>query len=195
MAAAFRPVNLHSPLASESNSSPVQNNLTDASPSPSPGPGASGVSVNLSINPGASRNIMTPSPPTPRPSTAPQPPPAKHLDDAVTPTRANFPQNVAGQQPLPSSPFPQSALNASASAARTHGESRMQSRDSMEMDMDDSDGETNPADDGAVSDDESVNADGTRSNKKKKSQRFYCTDYPPCNLSFTRSEHLARHIR
>ena len=32
-------------------------------------------------------------------------------------------------------------------------------------------------------------------NKKKKGQRFYCKDYPPCNLSFTRSEHLARHIR
>jgi len=45
------------------------------------------------------------------------------------------------------------------------------------------------------SDEDSVNADGSRSNKKKKSQRFYCTDYPPCNLSFTRSEHLARHIR
>ncbi|KAK6834581.1 hypothetical protein PG987_009275 [Apiospora arundinis] len=59
--------------------------------------------------------------------------------------------------------------------------------------MDDSDGEGH--DDGAGSDDESVNADGTKSNKKKKSQRFYCTDYPPCNLSFTRSEHLARHIR
>lgn len=59
------------------------------------------------------------------------------------------------------------------------------------MDMDDSDGE-GIADDG--SDEESVNADGTKS-KKKKSQRFYCTDYPPCNLSFTRSEHLARHIR
>jgi hypothetical protein len=44
------------------------------------------------------------------------------------------------------------------------------------------------------SDEESVNADGTRS-KKKKSQRFYCVDYPPCTLSFTRSEHLARHIR
>ena len=56
--------------------------------------------------------------------------------------------------------------------------------------MDESDG-----DDGVGSDDDSVNADGSRSNKKKKSQRFYCTDYPPCNLSFTRSEHLARHIR
>ncbi|PGH21578.1 hypothetical protein AJ80_03138 [Polytolypa hystricis UAMH7299] len=31
--------------------------------------------------------------------------------------------------------------------------------------------------------------------KKKKGQRFFCTDYPPCTLSFTRSEHLARHIR
>ncbi|CEL07901.1 Putative C2H2 transcription factor [Aspergillus calidoustus] len=31
--------------------------------------------------------------------------------------------------------------------------------------------------------------------KKKKGQRFYCTEFPPCNLSFTRSEHLARHIR
>ncbi|KAL2826973.1 hypothetical protein BDW59DRAFT_59063 [Aspergillus cavernicola] len=31
--------------------------------------------------------------------------------------------------------------------------------------------------------------------KKKKGQRFYCTDFPPCSLSFTRSEHLARHIR
>jgi uncharacterized Zn-finger protein len=61
------------------------------------------------------------------------------------------------------------------------------------MDMDDSDGEGVAGDD-AGSDDESVDADGTKS-KKKKSQRFYCTDYPPCNLSFTRSEHLARHIR
>ncbi|KAJ5141474.1 transcriptional regulator family: C2H2 zinc finger [Penicillium atrosanguineum] len=31
--------------------------------------------------------------------------------------------------------------------------------------------------------------------KKKKGQRFFCTDFPPCSLSFTRSEHLARHIR
>lgn len=31
--------------------------------------------------------------------------------------------------------------------------------------------------------------------KKKKGQRFFCTDFPPCTLSFTRSEHLARHIR
>lgn len=58
--------------------------------------------------------------------------------------------------------------------------------------MDDSDDGAEGNEDG--SDEESVNADGTRS-KKKKSQRFYCTEYPPCTLSFTRSEHLARHIR
>jgi hypothetical protein len=59
------------------------------------------------------------------------------------------------------------------------------------MDMDESEGEEGEE----GSDDDSVNADGTRSGKKKKSQRFFCTEYPPCALSFTRSEHLARHIR
>lgn len=63
----------------------------------------------------------------------------------------------------------------------------------MDVDMDDSDNDGGHDENGG-SDGESVNADGTKS-KKKKSQRFYCTDYPPCNLSFTRSEHLARHIR
>ncbi|KAL8663137.1 MAG: hypothetical protein Q9168_008148 [Polycauliona sp. 1 TL-2023] len=47
----------------------------------------------------------------------------------------------------------------------------------------------------AASDDESVDAETGRPSKKKKGQKFYCTDFPPCNLSFTRSEHLARHIR
>ncbi|KAH0257177.1 hypothetical protein KCU91_g16509, partial [Aureobasidium melanogenum] len=66
-----------------------------------------------------------------------------------------------------------------------------QSSDSQDIDMDDGD------DDGheqAGSDNESDD-DGKPSRKKKKGQRFYCTDFPPCNLSFTRSEHLARHIR
>ncbi|KAJ4170974.1 Up in starvation [Fusarium falciforme] len=69
------------------------------------------------------------------------------------------------------------------------------SADSGDVEMDDSDGETGTIEEGQASDEESVGAEGTRSSKKKKSQRFYCTDYPPCNLSFTRSEHLARHIR
>lgn len=71
------------------------------------------------------------------------------------------------------------------------------SRDPAEMDVDDSDNDTAGEEDDGGSDAEgSVNADGTSSNKKKKgNQRFWCKEYPPCKLSFTRSEHLARHIR
>jgi C2H2 transcription facotor len=45
------------------------------------------------------------------------------------------------------------------------------------------------------SDNESVTSDSRPSKKNKRGQRFFCTDFPPCQLSFTRSEHLARHIR
>ncbi|KAH9904324.1 hypothetical protein F4778DRAFT_59276 [Xylariomycetidae sp. FL2044] len=112
-----------------------------------------------------------------------------------TPTKATF-----GQRPLPTSPFPQAVqIPESIEERRTpHRENSQQSRKSRggseDVDMDDSDGEGH-GDDVGGSDDESVNGDGSKSSKKKKSQRFYCTDYPPCNLSFTRSEHLARHIR
>jgi hypothetical protein len=122
------------------------------------------------------------------------------MDDATTPTRASFGNSaLASQKPLPTSPFPESVqmpevVDQSNIPKRENSQHSRKSKDSDEMDMDDSDGEGVAGDDGAGSDDESVNADGTKS-KKKKSQRFYCTDYPPCNLSFTRSEHLARHIR
>ena len=38
---------------------------------------------------------------------------------------------------------------------------------------------------------------GSRSGKvkKKKGTKFHCTGFGDCHLSFTRSEHLARHIR
>ena len=162
MAAAFRPVN--SPLASEAATT-------------------------------VGGDVMTPSPVTPRPSTAPHPGISKtadDADDATTPTRNTFSPSIAGQQPLPSSPFAKAAHQDDTSSQTS---SKLRRRDSMDVDMDESDGEPAGADDGAASDDESVGGDGSRSNKKKKSQRFYCTDYPPCNLSFTRSEHLARHIR
>ncbi|KAI0129010.1 hypothetical protein BJ170DRAFT_594828 [Xylariales sp. AK1849] len=106
-----------------------------------------------------------------------------------TPTKATF-----SQRPLPTSPFPQAVqipeiIDEDKVPQRENSQHSKRSRgDSEDVDMDESDGE-----DG--SDDESVNADGSKSTKKKKSQRFYCTDFPPCNLSFTRSEHLARHIR
>lgn len=141
------------------------------------------------------RNGEETTPTTPRPQTAPSlPPPPARIDDATTPTRATF-GALASQRPLPAEPFPAAiAVPESTEAEKkplTRGDSQYsnKSRDSEDVDMDESDGE----DDG--SDEESVNADGTRSGKKKKSQRFFCVDYPPCNLSFTRSEHLARHIR
>lgn len=47
-----------------------------------------------------------------------------------------------------------------------------------------------------VSDAESIGDPQTdRPKKKTKGQRFYCIGYPPCSLTFTRSEHLARHVR
>ncbi|KAI8959164.1 hypothetical protein F5Y11DRAFT_13915 [Daldinia sp. FL1419] len=116
-----------------------------------------------------------------------------------TPTKATF-----NQRPLPTSPFPQAVQipesidekqTPKQAPKRENSQLARKSRGvSEDVDMDELEGE-NHGEDGAASDDESVNADGTKSNKKKKSQRFYCTEYPPCNLSFTRSEHLARHIR
>lgn len=60
-----------------------------------------------------------------------------------------------------------------------------------DVDMEEVDAETIGDDD--FSDNDSTT--GEKSSKKKKGQRFFCTDFPPCQLSFTRSEHLARHIR
>lgn len=64
--------------------------------------------------------------------------------------------------------------------------------DSEDVEMGDAD-DDHGEDDG--SDNDSVTSDSQRPSKKKKGQRFFCTDFPPCQLSFTRSEHLARHIR
>lgn len=140
------------------------------------------------------RNAEETTPTTPRPSTAPQPQLSNRFDDAKTPTRATF-GALAEQRPLPEDHFPatisvpEHADSEKMPVARGNSSHSSKSRDSEDVEMDDSDGE------GDGSDEESVNADGSRSSKKKKSQRFWCTDYPPCNLSFTRSEHLARHIR
>ncbi|KAI0404672.1 hypothetical protein F4802DRAFT_216513 [Xylaria palmicola] len=113
-----------------------------------------------------------------------------------TPTRATF-----GQRPLPTSPFPEAVKipdNIEAVKERQPNNtqhSKRSSGDSEDVDMDETDGEAHGNKDSAGSEEESVNADGSKSGKQKKNQRFWCTDYPPCHLSFTRSEHLARHIR
>ncbi|KAE8444625.1 hypothetical protein EG329_014373 [Mollisiaceae sp. DMI_Dod_QoI] len=154
--------------------------------------------VNTTLVPETNgRNGEEANPLTPRPNTAPTAQVQQMMrDDATTPTRANF-GTLASQRPLPpASPFPATLPSTPHDDAPKQGLNRgdsqysAKSRDSDDVEMGDSDGE-----DGS-DDDASVNADGTRSSKKKgKAQRFFCTEYPPCNLSFTRSEHLARHIR
>ncbi|KAI5460289.1 hypothetical protein BGZ63DRAFT_404769 [Mariannaea sp. PMI_226] len=141
-------------------------------------------------------DVMASSPVTPRPNTAPHPQSSRPIDTA-TPTRVTFNPSTNPQQPLPSSPFTQTPDQSSRSRMprRDNSQHSAKSADSVDVDMDDSDTEQINVEDGVGSDDDSTVADGSRSSKKKKSQRFYCTDYPPCNLSFTRSEHLARHIR
>lgn len=113
-----------------------------------------------------------------------------------TPTRASF-GGVTGQRPLPSSPFRSSFSSLQKPIIEGNPDigdedtlrPLIQSTGTQDVDMDDSD-----EGDGG-SDAESIDAETGRPSKKKKGQRFFCTDFPPCKLSFTRSEHLARHIR
>lgn len=158
-------------------------------------------SVNSLLDEPIKEEIMTTSPSTsatPMLNTIPQHTrphhqPSARYDDSKTPTRATFGAS-ADQMAAPHLPDSKVVPRRENSQHSTKS-SRRDSMD-MDMDMDDSDGETGiTAEEGATSDGESVGADSSKSGKKKKSQRFYCTDYPPCNLSFTRSEHLARHIR
>ena len=81
-------------------------------------------------------------------------------------------------------------------AASDHSSPQMQRNRSQDSQQNAPETHSDDADDVGMSDNES-NASKTthKSGRKKKSQRFYCTDFPPCGLSFTRSEHLARHIR
>ena len=112
---------------------------------------------------------------------------------AKTPTRNSF-MGISGQRPLPTTPFTPSREVASTPGqkgvlSRENSHRSTQSVDSQDIEMGDDDEGRD------ISDNESVNSDSTRPSKKKKGQRFFCTDFPPCQLSFTRSEHLARHIR
>ena len=116
---------------------------------------------------------------------------------SATPTRFSF-SKESGQRPLPTSPFsntfssPQVTVKGPSqqpSLTRGDSQSSIRSSDSHDVEMAESD------DGDGASDDETMDAETGRPTKKKKGQRFFCTDFPPCQLSFTRSEHLARHIR
>lgn len=129
---------------------------------------------------------------TPRPNTAPntQPRPMHGSEDATTPTTVTFrpvSDALANQRPLPQAPFDVAATIPETVAGLTamNRDNSTRSNNSVgseDVDMDKSDAA-------------SSNGNSPRPHKKKKSQKFYCTDYPPCNLNFTRTEHLQRHIR
>jgi hypothetical protein len=93
-----------------------------------------------------------------------------------TPTRNSF-ISIPEQKPLP---------DVNGSSENSPLEIKMEVEEDMDITNEIQD------DNEAGSPQDSGDPDGK---KKKKSTRFFCTGYPPCKLSFTRSEHLARHIR
>lgn len=135
------------------------------------------------------------------PATSPTTPraPSHEKSGPSTPTRPGF-GGLEGQRALPNSPFNHSFSSQSSAVIServepgilTRGNSHQStmSTESQDVEMNESDDEGE-----GESEVESIDGDTGRPSKKKKFQRFFCNDYPPCNLSFTRSEHLARHIR
>ncbi|RDW86448.1 C2H2-type zinc finger protein [Aspergillus mulundensis] len=108
------------------------------------------------------------------------------------PDRAMEDANATSATPRPQSNSMPTTQDAGASSSNTDIHMPDESRRSTHSISD----ETIQADsDGEGSDNGSERKEHAPPSKKKKGQRFYCTDFPPCNLSFTRSEHLARHIR
>ena len=157
------------------------------------------VNVGLGLS-DYSTEATTPTTPRSPISNPTRPTPLPPAEDSTrsapnTPT-TNF-GGVNGQRPLPSSPFSSSfqvqhqPLGTTRPGIANRGDSSrsIQSTESLDIDMDESD-----EGDGG-SDAESIDLETGRPSKKKKGQRFFCTEFPPCKLSFTRSEHLARHIR
>ena len=116
---------------------------------------------------------------------------AEDSSTVKTPTKDSF-AGIAGQRALPVGPFtpPSEAKGVAPRAGISRGSSH---RSTKSVDsVGDVDMKSVNEDE---SDNESVTSESNRPSKKKKGQRFFCTDFPPCQLSFTRSEHLARHIR
>ena len=120
----------------------------------------------------------------------------RHTEEAGTPTTPKASRPILDPVP-PLPPTPPSTQHASQSANPQPPTAvpdppslpAQGSVDTESMDLDD------PDDSDLDSDDDGEATEGDAASRKKKGQRFFCTGYPPCNLSFTRSEHLARHIR
>ena len=158
--------------------------------------------VNTALSPPETSRLgeeHTPTTPKPISHFTQQPSNEAAIEDSTlsTPTRDSF-GGISGQRPLPDElvttlqtqgtqieaqeSLKRDSLHLSTTPEHSH--------DAQDVEM--GEGEENDED---VSDNDSVTSDSQRPSKKKKGQRFFCTDFPPCQLSFTRSEHLARHIR
>ena len=126
--------------------------------------------------------------------------PPGDADTPTTPRASRFPLNTnadhAPSMPLPPPPRHDTPTPSSHSLRQDDTETLRPGTSgstaaSDAMDVDDPDQDENGSDD----EEEAGDGEGDAASRKKKGQRFFCTGYPPCNLSFTRSEHLARHIR
>ncbi|KAL3479151.1 hypothetical protein BJX99DRAFT_85464 [Aspergillus californicus] len=119
-------------------------------------------------------------------------PPDRHMEDAAamsaTPrphpnnTSATIAMDTSSSNHIKEEPLPRKGHLSHESRGSTHSISD----ETIQADSDAEDGSDPDSD---------HNKEHAPPSKKKKGQRFYCTDFPPCTLSFTRSEHLARHIR
>ena len=121
----------------------------------------------------------------------------RHPEEANTPTtpKASRPHmNTTPPAPPtpPSNQATEPSTNVSQQATTKAEQSPQTQKDPIDADAMDVD---DPDQDDPESDEDDDATEGDGSSRKKKGQRFFCTGYPPCNLSFTRSEHLARHIR
>ncbi|KAK3669392.1 Up in starvation [Recurvomyces mirabilis] len=136
---------------------------------------------------------LTPTTPKPRPVEQTPQLFSPQVSSPKTPTRHDF-GVIVGQQPLPDGPLtpaaPQDALKEPESLKRDASHRTTKSAEGEDVEMGEGDEEGDEDD----SDNDSTTSE-SRPSKKKKGQRFFCTEFPPCQLSFTRSEHLARHIR
>lgn len=162
--------------------------------------------VNSSLSENGNVEKQTPTTPEPAESRTELHSRSSNADESSprTPTRHSF-GGVLGQRPLPNE-LPRAShvhdlLEPVTPAKREESHSHRvegihhESHDVEMGEGDDEEHENENENEDDASDNESMNSDSQRPSKKKKGQRFFCTDFPPCTLSFTRSEHLARHIR
>ncbi|KAK3724470.1 Up in starvation [Vermiconidia calcicola] len=144
----------------------------------------------------------TPTTPRPAANISQSPLSEATIEDPLnsTPTRDSF-GGVTGRRALPDEPLtprqvadPQTEPSSSRKRDSSYRSLSSQAENALQdIEMGEGDEDNGGEEDG--SDNDSVTSDSQRPSKKKKGQRFFCTEFPPCQLSFTRSEHLARHIR